>query len=462
EREGAEGFAERVASGEVEQAGPPTPRFADLTRRLGVGGIRAELENQRLAFRFAPPEGDSLKLAHPVPHPWISEQELTEIGAIDGSAEYDALVEANSRMERMMESAPESLRQKALVELKQRVKDYFDVLLTPEHLRMSAQILFSGRTVLAPGFDLPLDQVGIADEMAWMLFGPVVAREIGGDEAQARSDRAAKSLDEIMARSWVLLNRAPTVMPTSILAFHPVRIPDNTIRLHPLACMLMNADFDGDQAAIFLPVTEAAQKEAGERLSVAAHLRRDPSLVTWVFPNHETLWGLAALSMRDDGRKKIEKLAGTDAVAPEGFATRASITQALRTIMERDGVEKIKSGARGSLGGLQRLVGPTVVQSSIHGDCIPIRHGFNEGLTPEEMFICIVGAREGLQRTAIECMQAGYGVRGYSQPKGFSVLNRAMRSGAPGIVFARAAAIGESDPLADVDSRLFVGLPATW
>jgi hypothetical protein len=533
-RPGAEEFVARVKSGTAEQADTPTPEFMDLRRRLAAVGISAELSDGRLRFGFTKPADEATKLAQPIPHPWLSEQTLTEIGVYDELPEYQALVEANLRMQRMMESAaPESLRQRALVELEQRVKDYFDVLLTPDQLKLgSLRVMFSGRTVLAPGIDLRLDQVGIADEMAWTLFSPLVIGEIGAEkEVIARTKRAAKSLDEIMARSWLIVNRAPTVIPTAILAFHPVRVPDNTIRLHPLACMLMNADFDGDQAAVFLPVTKEGQEEAGRLLSIAGHLRRDPSIIGWLCPSHETLWGLAQLSMS----AKIQQIIGADVAAPEGYITRSTLSQALKSVMERDGIERalevaqqlqtlgfdvakasgaslnpfigetlslppapdaddpeawskyvaeigealisradfsdgdlgpqllaVKSGARGSLGGLQRLVGPTVVQSSIHGDCIPIRHGFNEGLTPEEMFICIVGAREGLQRTAIECIQAGYGVRGYSQPKGFSVLNRAMRSGSAGIVFARAAAIGESDPLADVDSRLFVGLPATW
>jgi DNA-directed RNA polymerase beta' subunit len=369
--------------------------------------------------------------------------------------------------------------------------------------------------------------------MAWTLFGPLVIREVGAEqEVLDRTERAARRLDEIMARSWLIVNRAPTVIPTSILAFHPVRVMDNTIRIHPLACMLLNADFDGDQTAVYLPVTSEGQEEAGRLLSVAGHLRRDPSIIGWLFPNHESLWGLAQHSMTPDGLAQIEAILGLKGQSSEGYVTRDALTQALRAVMERDGADRvldiaqqiqslgldvakasgasispflgqsvtippapdtddpavwskyvaeigealisrddfsnndlgpqllaIKGGARGGLGALQRLVGPTTVSSSIHGNCVPIRHGFSEGLTPQEMFTCVVGAREGLQKLAIECTQAGYGFRGYSEPRGFTVLNRAIRAKHPGIVFARAAAIGETDPLADTDSRLFVGMP---
>ena len=72
---------------------------------------------------------------------------------------------------------------------------------------------------------------------------------------------------------------------------------------------------------------------------------------------------------------------------------------------------------------------------------------------------CVVGAREGIGQVAMDCMRAGYSLRETGAPRGFHVLCRAMRSQRPGVVFASAAATGEVDPLTDVDSRLFVGLP---
>lgn len=543
-REGAETFPERVASGPIEQAGPPTPDFEIVYRRLAAGGILAELNDDKLTFRFGSPEGEPLKLACPVPHPWLPERMLDEVtdspvgdmafsplypdGYIDRKTPpaWAALVEANTKMARMISTkAPESLRQRAYADLESAVKAYFDVLLAPENLQFHEAILFSGRAVLSPGVGLRTDQVGLPDDMAWAFFGPLVAREIGMSEVEARSDRAAETLDAIMARSWILLNRAPTFMPTALLAFHPVRSGDRTIRLHPLACMLMNADYDGDQAAVFLPVTEAAQKEAGERLSIAGHLRRDPSLVKLIFPNHEALWGLAALSMTD--LKQIEQIAGVEVAVPEGYITRDSIIDALTGILERDGINRmletaeklldlglrvakesgaslspfvgeslhrpempdtddpkewekypasleetlaartdfedndlgpqllaVKCRARGSMSRLVRLIGsPGVV------DGVPIRHGLAEGLSPEEMFALVTSAREGLGELALEILRGAYGVRDYSEPKGFNVLDRAMRAKFPGIVFADAAANGEVDPLTSIDARLFVGLP---
>ena len=121
----------------------------------------------------------------------------------------------------------------------------------------------------------------------------------------------------------------------------------------------------------------------------------------------------------------------------------------------------VKSGARGSILHLARLLGGRGAVPDIHGEPVMFRHGFSGGLSPREMFAHVVGAREGLAGTARyveESLRAAYGVKEPAGPRGFHVLARAMRAKRPGIVFARAAATGEVDPLTDLDSRLFVGL----
>ena len=559
-RDDADKLADRVAEGAVEQAGPPTPGFSEIARRLAAGGIQAELEGEKLTFKFAKPEGDTLKLARPVAHPWIGDRELDEIGAFDEPAEYRALAEVNAKAERMIASdAPESLTRKAFEQLQTHVGKFFDALLGSPHLRFGEHSLFSGRTVISLGADLRIDQLGLPEEIAWTLFGPLVRRELSvgavpdrshsgtrvcppdsgehmgsplhKEEVDTRSPRATEELDEIMARSWVLLQR---IMPTSFLAFHPVRCPGRTIHIHPLVCSLMNTDFDGDQAAVFLPITEGAQREAGERLSVAGHVARDPELLNSLLPPHEAMWGIASLSLTPEGRKEVSQLAGTDVTAPDGFITKDSLAEAMRSVLERDGIEgtlaalerlmrrgfevakesgasispfigsslkrspepeegdaemwdeyaeelseqiisrtdfedndlgpqllAIKSGARGQLRQLAYLVGARGTATDVRGRDVPIRCGYSDGLTPQEMYTAVVGAREGLAQTALETWtRFGLEFREARQPKGFNVLARAMRAKRPAIVFTRAAATGEIDPLTDVDSRLFVGLRA--
>jgi hypothetical protein len=545
----------RLEAGPVEQAGPPTPMFAELVRRLRVAGIEAALEGDKVAFRFAPQKDGALQLARPVPHPWLRERELHAIGP-SGAVEADErtiagivypqegsgplgalgaararLVEANERLARMLSSgAPERLVEGAAAGLKARVRAFFDLLLTPQQLRFFERQLFSGRAVLAPGSRLQLDQVGLPEEMAWTLFGPLVARELGSEEAvTVRDEEAARVLDGVMARSWVIVHRAPVLSPTALLAFHPLRDPSPAIRLHPLACKLLDADFDGDQAAIYLPLTEAAQVEAGEKLSVAGHLARDPGLVEALLPPPEALWGLASLGL-EGGLDEIAALAGGEVGAPNGVINERTLGEAMRALLRREGVAALLASAQRLMArGLEAvrasgasmspflgqslalppqpgteeieawrahieeltamllsrtdyqdpnlgpqllairtrergrsqlvaLLGPKIV-TDIEGRPVIARHSSVEGLTPQELYTWIIGARQGLAQVWQRWQTMSAEIAGRASPA-FTVLARARRAEHPGIVFARAAAAGEIDPLTDVESRMLVGLPA--
>lgn len=532
-RPDAQEFVRQVEAGQVEQAGAPSPLFNELARRLNAAGIRTDLQDSKLAFCIGSPSGEVLKLAKPVPHPWLQSQMLSEMGVFEELPEYKALVDANSKMERSVSSgAPESLKEKVYADLIARVNALFSALLNHGYLRMYNRVMFGGRTVLVPGIDLKLDQVGLADEIAWTIFGPLVMREMGNrEQVEKRTDEAVRVLDEIMSRSWVIVTRAPAFIPTATIAFHPVRIPENVIRLHPLVCFLMNGDFDGDQAAVFLPITEAGQREAGEKLSFAGHLKRDPNLYDLRFINNEMLWGLAYLGLQPGGMDEISQLIGAPVKTSGGIVDKSTIAEAVREVMSRDGVDAVveviqrlmdrglqvakesgasinlfigsslqlppkpesddpdlwnvyaedvidilqssndfsslefgpqllavKSGARGSIDQLCRLAACKRPVQNASGDLVPIKHSLREGYTPEEDFAGVAGAREGLARISNEIVQSAYGVKSAPDVKGFGVLARAMRSPYPGRVFARAAAVSESDPLTDLDSRLFVGL----
>jgi hypothetical protein len=556
---GRDGLAARVAAGPVEQALPPTPIFADLERRLQAAGIQAALEADQLTFRFRPPSEDVLKLARPVPHPWLHERLLAEIGAYSAQIQaddmrgwdplappwergappaqameaYKLVVEANERAARMVAGqAPPRLVEDALAQLRARVGAYFDALLKPDHLRFGERQLFSASAVIAPGAGLRLDQVGLGDEIAWALFGPLAARRLGdGAAVRERTRPAEEALEEAMADAWVVVHHAPTFAPTALLAFHPVRDPARVVRLPPLACPLLDADFDGDQVAVFLPLTAAAQREAGERLSVAGHLRRDPELVASLVLPPEALWGLASLGLGEAGRREIADLAGTSVEAPRGVITQAALSEAMRDVLHRQGAdaalaalerlaqrgfevvqasgaslspflaaglerppapdgdapglweayvaelaEKILSGtdyadpdlgpqllavsvrARGRQH-LPRLIGPRGAMADIRDQPLVVRRSHVEGLAPEELYACAAGARRGLAEWLARWQELSQGPGDRGESGRFTVLARARRARYPGIVFARAAAIGEVDPLTDADSRFLVGLP---
>ena len=203
---------------------------------------------------------------------------------------WGALTETNRRMERIIAAgSPQRLVEEAKKTLAARLGEYFDALLSRAALPVGQLQPFSGRAVISPGVGLRPDQVGLPDALFTTLVEP-------------------RSQDT----EWVLINRAPTLAPTNLIAFHPLRVPGSTIRLHPLACKALNADFDGDQVAVFVPFSPAAQREAGERLSLEAHLRRDPTLIDengLLIPPPDVLWGLAFHSLSSAGRQEIDALA---------------------------------------------------------------------------------------------------------------------------------------------------------
>jgi hypothetical protein len=551
------GKGQEMALGQIEPAGPPAPRFAAMQRRLAAAGIEAGLAGEQVRFGFALPAGAALELARPMPHPWLNEHLVRAVDAFpvipeseplwpdwrpehpsrfaEGPPmpEYVALAEANGRLARLLHSrAPQSLADQAAAQLETRLHDYFTALLTPVDVGFDSRVLFSGRTVLAPGPEMGYDQVGMPEEMAWALFGPFVAGAM--DDAGAvtrRTAKAAAHLDELMARHWVLVHRAPSLSPNAFVALHPVREPGHALRLHPFACRLLDADFDGDQAAVYLSISTAGQQEAATLLSLSGHLQRDPQLLRELAPWKEAMWGLAWLSLAEEGRNELATLVGRSfPVAP--FITRLSLSEALAQTLKEEGAEQtlaildqlwrrgfaaagetglslspfagltwtlptmptnndprhwqeavaqfcerlladdqytqdfgpyilaIKSGAvpDSHLRGLANVLGAQNVVQDVFGRPAVVRHGYRDGLTLADFWARIPGARAGLAQIAQQWEQAGRRLVAATQPRSFHVLARARRAEQPGIVFARAAATGEVEPLVDLDSRLFVGL----
>jgi len=534
----AENVFNRQAAGRPAD-GRVSPKFAALQRRLNAAGIKAEIVKDTLNFEFVSPLGTSNKetliLAQPVPHPWLLEQELAEVGVVAELPEYHLLVEANARLARLLKNqTPKSLTQGAAAQLENALHDYIFALLTSEDMRFGNRVAFSGRAVIVPGGGLHLDQVGLPDEMAWTLFGPQVVRKLGEEQAvENRTSIAAAALDEIMAESWVVINRVPSTAPTAVLAFHPVRYAEPVVRIHPLICRWLNADFDGDQVAVYLPLGECAQRDAGEKLSVVGHLRRDPSLIRTISPEKDFIWGLGSLALTSEGRAQIKELTGINLPSPEEKNSQAALEDEMADWLAEEGLESAletieelrklgeeqvrKSGASvnpflGSslawipapenndperwreyvsqlteqlatcddyadndlgvhlttmkarsrpplLRGLTWLMANRDPVTDAKGEPFIVRNSHVSGLSSAEMNACVVGAREGLARFAQQWDQISQINPVSSDHAQFNVLARARRAQYPGIVFARAAAIGESDPLTDVDSRMFVGLP---
>ena len=110
------------------------------------------------------------------------------------------------------------------------------------------------------------------------------------------------------------------------------------IRVHLSVCSLMDKDFDGDQAGVFLPLSDEAQMEAAERLSLVGRLKRDPGLFDYAIDNyHGSVWGLARLNFDEEGRRELSELVGEE--VSEGLLTKATLNDLLRRTFVRDGAE---------------------------------------------------------------------------------------------------------------------------
>ena len=142
---------------------------------------------------------------------------------------------------------------------------------------LGKRVDYSGRSVIVVGPELKLNQCGLPRRMALELFKPFIVRRLM-EQGLAYSDKSARRLvarakpevydilEEVVKERPVLLNRAPTLHRLSIQAFEPVLIDGSAIQLHPLVCAAFNADFDGDQMAIHIPLSKAAVKEAREMM----------------------------------------------------------------------------------------------------------------------------------------------------------------------------------------------------
>lgn len=168
---------------------------------------------------------------------------------------------------------------------------------------LGKRVDYSGRSVIVVGPNLKLNQCGIPKYMALELFRPFVIGEIMKRELAYNIRGAGKLIEEGIPEVWeileqviqgkyVLLNRAPTLHRLSIQAFHPVLIEGKAIQVHPLVCSAFNADFDGDQMAVHVPLSQAAQIEARELIASNKNLLKPQSGEPVVAPSQDIVLGV--------------------------------------------------------------------------------------------------------------------------------------------------------------------------
>ena len=167
---------------------------------------------------------------------------------------------------------------------------------------LGKRVDYSGRSVIVVGPELKMHQCGLPKRMALELFRPFIISKLIEREFAFNVRGAGRLIDEATADVWaileevikdkyVLLNRAPTLHRLGIQAFQPILIEGNAIRIHPLVCAAFNADFDGDQMAVHVPLSEASQKEAKEIMASVKNLLGPGTGEPIVNPSQDIVFG---------------------------------------------------------------------------------------------------------------------------------------------------------------------------
>ena len=190
---------------------------------------------------------------------------------------------------------------------------------------LGKRVDYSGRSVIVVGPDLKIYQCGVPKEMAIELFRPFVMKKLVEDGVANNIKSAKKMVDKQRTEVWdaledvikehpVLLNRAPTLHRLGIQAFEPVLVEGRALRLHPLNCTAFNADFDGDQMAIHVPLSAEAQAEARILMLSANNLLRPQDGHPVTVPTQDMILGSYYLTMIRIGssEKGAERLLVTD------------------------------------------------------------------------------------------------------------------------------------------------------
>ena len=183
---------------------------------------------------------------------------------------------------------------------------------------LGKRVDFSGRSVIAVGPDLKMYQCGIPREMAINLFKPFIINEIVNQQLAANLKNAEKLIERRDPRIWdvvekvidgypVLMNRAPTLHRLGIQAFLPKLVEGRAMRLHPLVCTAFNADFDGDQMAIHVPLSEEARAEALVMMLGSHNILGPKDGKPIVTPGQDMVMGNFYLTMEETKQELLEE-----------------------------------------------------------------------------------------------------------------------------------------------------------
>ena len=179
---------------------------------------------------------------------------------------------------------------------------------------LGKRVDYSGRSVIVVGPELKMYQCGLPKEMAIELFKPFVMKKLVEDGLAHNIKSAKRMVERVRTEVWdvlevvikdhpVMLNRAPTLHRLGIQAFEPVLVEGRAIKLHPLVCTAFNADFDGDQMAVHVPLSVEAQAEARFLMLASNNILKPQDGQPVVCPTQDMIIGCYYLTLQRDGEK---------------------------------------------------------------------------------------------------------------------------------------------------------------
>ncbi len=276
---------------------------------------------------------------------------------------------------------------------------------------LGKRVDYSGRSVIVVGPELKLHQCGLPKKMALELFKPFIYNKLEKDNHAATIKQAREMverqepivwdiLEEVIREHPVLLNRAPTLHRLGIQAFEPVLVEGKAIKIHPLVCTAFNADFDGDQMAVHIPLSAEAQIEATVLMLASNNLLSPASGQPITVPSQDIVLGCYYLTLAQDGLKGEGKVFNSIDDVLLALDAKAVATQS-----------KIKIRWKGDLIDLEKEHSPQdVMRASIRSDIDTIisttvgRVIFNERLTRDGLpFVNGTLKKKGLQSLVTFC-----------------------------------------------------------
>ncbi len=261
---------------------------------------------------------------------------------------------------------------------------------------LGKRVDYSGRSVIVVGPELKMYQCGLPKEMAIELFKPFVMKRLVETGAAGNIKSARKMVERLRPEVWdaleivikdhpVMLNRAPTLHRLGIQAFEPVLVEGRAIKLHPLVCTAFNADFDGDQMAVHVPLSAEAQAEARFLMLAAGNLLKPSDGKPVAVPTQDMVLGSYYLTIDKPGEPGEGKVFRDENEAMMAYGEKVIGLHAkikVRRTLEIDGVKQ------------SRLV-ETTIGRIIFNQPIPQDLGFVDRSDPDNLFLYEIDFKVG-------------------------------------------------------------------